>query len=591
MFAGFFILNDELKKIMVTHLSSALSVKIAQRSIAGVKPQNEDCIGVRVPDDYQLTTKGITVAIADGVSAAEAGKEAAEISVQGFISDYYSTPDSWSVKQSAQKVLTALNRWLYGRSQHYIEPQKGFVTTFSALILKSRSAYVFHVGDSRIYRFRDGELEQITHDHVSRVSETQVYLARALGIDLMLDIDFVQLDLEKDDVFICTTDGIHDWITHKEFSRIAATAETIDEMLDALMGAAQGNNSDDNISCQIIRIESLGEEQGEEVYRRLSELVFPPELEPGMVIDGYRVIKPLSVSHRSQVYLVSELESGDRYVMKTPSRNFEDDPAYIERFAMEEWIGQRIDSPHVVKIKTVPQRHFLYILLEYIEGPTLSQYLQRNGPMEVRAAVEMAEQIARGLRAFHRRETLHQDLKPDNIVIRDGIPVIIDFGSVHVAGIDEIDTPYSRDLPLGTLDYAAPEYRLNRSRSERSDQFSLAVILYEMLTGKLPFADRYQKAMSLRDFSCLRYEPAYIHNPHVPVWLDGALQRALSLSADLRYPSLSEFLYDLARPNPAYLGHQGRPLAERNPVLFWQGVSALLLVAQLVTLYWWHSGS
>ena len=166
-----------------------LAVSAAQFTSAGVKPQNEDSMAIKIPQGSLLNRKGIVVAIADGVSAAEAGKEASDIAVTGFINDYYSTPDSWSVKQSAHKVLTALNRWLYGQGQRFLEAEKGYVTTFSCVILKSRSAYIFHVGDSRVWRFREGILEQLTRDHTARISSSQNYLARALGIDLNLDVD------------------------------------------------------------------------------------------------------------------------------------------------------------------------------------------------------------------------------------------------------------------------------------------------------------------------------------------------------------------------------------------------------------------
>lgn len=570
---------------MVSHLQQTLSVSIAQRSDAGVKPQNEDCLGAHVPDSYQLTSKGIVAVIADGVSAAEAGKEAAETCVQGFISDYYSTPDSWSVKQSAQRVLTALNRWLYGRGQHYLDNQKGYVTTLSTLILKSRSAYIFHVGDSRIYRFRNGDLEQITHDHVTRISNEKTYLARAMGIDLMLDIDFQQLELEPGDLFVSTTDGIHDWVDPKHFKAIIAEATDLDLLCEQLVNAGSEANSNDNLSCQAVRIDSLGEENDEEVFRRLSQLSFPPELSTGMRIDGFKIECQLHASQRSQLYLVKEEGTGKQYAMKTPSANFIDDPAYIERFVMEEWIGQRIDSPYVAKVIACEHRTFLYVLMEYIEGPTLEQVLEERGHLEVKQSVALIEQLSKGLRAFHRKETLHQDLRPANIVLQNDKPVIIDFGSVYVAGVDEIISPFSRDIPLGTLDYSAPEYRLNRSRGENSDQFSLAVILYEMLTGKLPFGDNYHKAQAVNEFSRLKYVPAYVHNPHVPLWMDGAIRKALSFTADLRYESLSEFIYDLTHPNAKFLKADLRPLIEKNPLLLWKGISGLLLITQLITLF------
>ena len=100
---------------------SALTFTIGQHSAPGVKPINEDAIGIRIPDAQLLTSKGAVAVIADGVSSAEAGREASEACVRNFLSDYYSTPDSWSVKKSAQQILTALNRWLYGQSQRCLD--------------------------------------------------------------------------------------------------------------------------------------------------------------------------------------------------------------------------------------------------------------------------------------------------------------------------------------------------------------------------------------------------------------------------------------------------------------------------------------
>src|SRR5690606_26908967 len=185
-------------------------------SSAGIKAVNEDAIGIRIPAGSTLVTKGIVAVIADGVSAAEAGKEASATAVSGFLSDYYSTHDTWSVETSGSKVLNALNRWLYGQGQHYTTAEKGYVTTFSAVILKSSSAYVFHVGDSRIYRIRAGDIEQITRDHATAVGNGQRYLARAVGIDLNLDVDFHRLDLLAGDLFVLTTDGVHEWLKTRE---------------------------------------------------------------------------------------------------------------------------------------------------------------------------------------------------------------------------------------------------------------------------------------------------------------------------------------------------------------------------------------
>lgn len=566
-----------------------LSVSVAQHSSAGVKPQNEDSMAIKIPEGPLLARKGIVVAIADGVSAAEAGKEASDIAVTSFVNDFYSTPDSWSVKQSAHKVLTALNRWLYGQGQKFLNAEKGYITTFSCVILKSRSAYVFHVGDSRVWRLRDGSLEQLTRDHTARISASQSYLARALGIDLNLDVDLKVVDIQPGDVFLLTTDGVHEFVDARTLqASLLEGMQDLDTAAKGLVQRALDNGSNDNLSCQLVRVEQLGEETNEDVLQTLRQLPFPPELETGLKLNQWRVVEQIHGSQRSQLYRVRHEETGQTAVMKTPSINYVDDVAYIERFIMEEWVGRRIDNPYVVKVvQSEAGRQFLYYLTEDLPGPSLAQLIAREAPLDVARVVAMAEKLVQGLRAFHRRETLHQDIKPDNIVMKGDDPVIIDFGSVYVAGVDEIATSFERERALGTLDYSAPEYRLQRPRSEKSDQFSLAMVIYELLTGHHPFGEGFQKANTVSDFLALKYTPAYKRNPMVPLWLDGTLRKAMQTSAELRYESLSEFVHDLKHPNSAFLSVEQRPLLERDPARFWRWAALGLLLANLVTLTLW----
>jgi len=571
----------------IDHLKNSLTVSAAQLSVKGVKAQNEDCVGIRLPEEPLLTTKGLVAVIADGVSSADAGKEASEASVQGFLTDYFSTPDSWTVKTSGQKILTALNRWLYGQGQKHIDEERGYITTLSALVIKSQTAFIFHVGDTRIYRYRSGDLEQLTKDHTAHVSPGKSYLARAMGIDLSLDIDFRTEPVEPGDLFILTTDGVHDYIPHTHKKMLIERAEgDLQKICADLVQVAADNQSPDNLSCQVLRIESVGKANADDLYRKLSELSFPPALSPGMILDGYKIIEEIHASTRSQLYVVEDSESGRRFVMKTPSVNFEDDPAYIERFTMEEWVGSRIDSQYVVDVvPPLRPRQFVYYLVEHIEGQSLAEWIIQNPKPEVTVIVEMVEKIAKGLRAFHRRETLHQDLKPDNIILSSsGDPVIIDFGSVYVAGIQEISTVLQRDFILGTAGYGAPEYKSGRRPTENADLFSLGAICYELLTGQLPYGDKIESCNSMADYNKLNYSPAYHHNPLVPVWMDGAIKRAVQVDSRKRYEVISEFVFDLSHPNSLYADESALPLVERNPLLFWKTISGLLLAGLLVSL-------
>ncbi|MCP5161478.1 MAG: bifunctional protein-serine/threonine kinase/phosphatase [Hahellaceae bacterium] len=582
------------------HLNSSIKVSTAQFSDKGVKPQNEDCIGIRVPEQPALTVKGLAAVIADGVSSAEAGKEASETCVKNFLYDYFSTPDSWSVQTSAQKVLTALNRWLYGQGQQYLDAHRGYISTLSVLVIKSCVAHIFHIGDSRIYRLREGQFEQLTRDHCAFVSSDKAYLTRAMGMDLRLDVDYRSEPVEAGDLYLTTTDGIHDFIDRRELEAIVRSAQQANEgdnlqgICERLAEVALSKGSDDNISCQLIRIDELPDANADDVYHKLSDLPFPPFLEAGMILDGYRIIREIHASSRSQLYLVEDVASGTRLAMKTPSVNFEDDPAYIERFILEEWVGKRVDSEHVVKVVVQDRpRSCLYYLCEFVDGQTLADWMRDNPRPDIKTAIAILNQVVKGVRALHRKETLHQDLKPDNLVMTsEGVVKLIDFGSCLVAGLAEIDTPFERDMALGTATYSAPEQHLRRKSTVQSDLFSVAVIFYEMLTGRLPYGDAYEKGKSMQDFSRLTYQHAYQFNPMLPVWMDGALRKALQMSPELRYDSFSEFVFDLEHPNKAFMQTVRQPLLERNPIRFWQITSALLLVAEAVTLWAWlgHGG-
>ncbi len=569
-----------------------LKIGIGYASDKGIKSDNEDFFGSLIPEEPQLTLKGIAAAIADGMSGSDAGKQASHCCVISFLSDYYSTPDSWSVKHAGQKILSATNSWLHSQGQSRFESAKGMVSTLSIIVLKSTTAYIFHIGDSRIYRLRQGNFEQITRDHRIWIKEKN-YLNRAMGIDPCLEVDYLSLPLEKDDLFLMTTDGIHDFIDEKNLKKLLIAQEAVDLTLIAekiLQQAAQ-SHSDDNLTCQLIRIDDLPEANEDEIIRRHNNLPFPPPLEPGMIIDGYRIDAELHASKRTQIYRAFDTKTNTLVILKTPSVFYDDDTHYIEHFLHEEWAGKRIHHDNVLKVfNHNREKSCLYYVTEYIEGPTLRQWISANPKPEIKATRRIIEQIAKGLRAFHRMEMLHQDLKPENIMFdKNGAVKIIDFGSVKIAGIAEI-TPLEHGETaniLGTLNYTAPEYHLGQGGTVKSDLFSLAVIAYEMLNNALPFGQSMPEKPDKINLAKLHYVPSFHNNTMVPIWIDGALKKATSITPQLRYDDLSEFIYDLSTPNPKFLRAEEKiPLIERNPLLFWKGLSAILLFTNLVLMYY-----
>lgn len=563
---------------------STTTINAGQYSVAGVKDSNEDALGVRIPAGDLLFDKGLAAVIADGMSGSEAGREAAEACVHGFLTDYFSTPESWSVETSGAKVLTALNRWLYAQGHQEYGSARGMVTTFSVLVIKSTTAYLFHVGDTRIYRWRDGTLLQLTRDHRTRVRPDKTYLSRAMGIDLNLDIDFKTEAVEPGDLFLLSTDGVHDFLSDRELIPfLRDIGSDCEGAARAIVQRALAASSDDNISCQILHVLQPPAQQAAEVYRHLTDLPFPPPLEPGLVLDGYKILRELHASKRTQVYLALDTETQTEVVLKTPSVNYEDDAEYIDAFLHEEWAGRRIHSPHVLKVIESPRRRqCLYYVTEYLPGKSLREWMNDNPNPPLDEVRDIIKQLAAGLRAFHRLEMVHQDLKPENILIsKHGTVKIIDFGSAKIAGIEEIVSPLKRDNLLGTRNYTAPEYLQGYPASNRSDIFSLGTVAYEMLTGKLPYGTE----ITARNIRRVKYHPARAINPDVPAWMDAALQKAVNIDLQRRYDLLSEFVHDLSQPNEALLKDELPPLLERNPVAFWRALAIGLLILNLVLLF------
>ncbi|MCH8846938.1 MAG: protein kinase, partial [Proteobacteria bacterium] len=158
-----------------------------------------------------------------------------------------------------------------------------------------------------------------------------------------------------------------------------------------------------------------------------------------------------------------------------------------------------------------------------------------------------------------------------------GTVKLIDFGSTKVAGIAEISTPIAQTNLLGTKNYTAPEYANDQPGSNRSDIYSLGVITYEMLSGKLPYGEMPNNWKKKNLAAEMHYTPLTDHNSSVPKWLSATLKKAVHPDPKQRYDELSEFLHDFRHPNPNLSIEDHRPLLERNPVKFWQGLCVILM--------------
>jgi serine/threonine protein phosphatase PrpC len=573
-------------------MESQLSVTLGQCSDKGTRAVNQDFHGACIPHSSQLDLKGIALAIADGISSSDVSHIASETVVKNFLEDYYCTSDAWSVLSSVQKVLIASNSWLYSQGQtakykfeSSYDQNKGYVCTLSAMILKSNTAYIFHVGDTRIYRVCGKHLEQLTKDHRLWIDEHKNYLSRAIGIDRFCEIDYQSITLQEDDVFVIASAGVYQWLGEDKIADIIYQYRNdFDMAAKEIVTRALKAGSNDNLTVQVVRIDSLPIVKLSEVQEKIFELPLPPLLEPRMKFDGYKIQRKLHTSRRSHVYLAKDIKSGDLSVIKAPSIDFSGDPIYLERLLTQEWISRKINSDHVLKVGLQERpRQYLYTVSEFLRGKTLTQWVLDNPKPSIGAVRDIVAQIAKGLQAFHRLEILHQNIHPDNIMIdNDGTVKIIDFGSVKVAGF--IGSPAGKGQEnrqiLGAFN--APEYFLSARGTIKSELFSLGVMTYYMLSGRLPYGIKITSATTSAAQKKLSYVPISNEDDGISPWVDAAIKKAVNINPSKRYEEISEFIFDLSHPNKSLLSEERMPLLQRNPVIFWQSVSAGLL---LIVIY------
>lgn len=560
-----------------------LNVNFGGYSSQGIKFENQDAFAAWQGEGQQLRDKGAVVAIADGVSACTKAKEAATTVVNNFIFDYIQTPPSWSVSRSVGKILTSLNRWCHGQFDYAVGGSSQMLTTFSSLVFKSTTGFLMHVGDTRVHRFQHGQLELLTNDHTAK-QRANFVLTRAIGLDAKLDVDFTSFALQPGELYVLTSDGVHSFLSNKQLKTLLADSQDLEATAHKIVQAALDAGSDDNVSCLLARVESLPAVDVHELSAHGDHLVIPPALEVGQKLEGYRVLEQVFNGTRSSLYKVLDEQSGTVYGLKTPTEKFEDDTTFLRGFLREEWVGKSLDSPHIMKV--LPRREntqFYYHVCEYIEGQSLRQWIIDNPSPSLDSVRRIVKQIIVALRTFQRNDMVHRDIKPENVMITThGEVKLIDFGTVLVKSLLETGEQTHEDYPVGSVNYIAPEFLIQNHSDFRTDMFSLGVIVYEMLSGALPYKPFKYKDYIPESANEFHYQSIKQYRPDLPAWIDICLKKATQPEQQKRFNALSEFEAALDNPKDIVATEKRPPLIERNPVLLWQWVSAILLVIVLL---------
>ena len=298
----------------------------------------------------------------------------------------------------------------------------------------------------------------------------------------------------------------------------------------------------------------------------------------GDTLDGYELQALLARGGMATIFKAIECETGRSVALKIPHIQYESDVVFYERFRREEEAARRLDHPNVVKaLPPIGEKSRMYMVMEYVEGVPLSQRLEEGRPLPTAQAIDIARQTCEALAYLHAHGVVHRDVKPGNLLLTaQGQVKILDFGIAHIEAARRL-TMSGLSVSFGTPDYMAPEQMRGRVGDARVDIYALGTALYQMLTGRLPYASADWEAM----LRAKRLEDPVSPSAHVRD-IDPSLEAivmkaiahdpadryavAIDMLADLRDPS-GVPLRDPAMPYPRSRRRNLRPLAACAAVL------------------------
>jgi serine/threonine protein phosphatase PrpC len=575
----------------------AFEIDIGFTSLTGKKLINEDFCAAMLPEAGREGF-GAICAIADGVSTGGKGKEAAQTTVMSLVQDYFGTRETWDTTVALDRVITSHNSWLSGVNRKRKDSGECGLTTLTALVMRGQSYTVAHVGDTRAYLLRGGNLQLITVDHVVDHPDFKHQLLRAVGASEHLTVDYSQGDLQVGDTFILLTDGVHGSIPDRRL-RVFAQLGSAQEISDALAAAALDLGSNDNASALVVRVLGLQASHLRDEELLAQSLPIPGKFKLGDEVDGLIVTSIVADSGVNLLYQVRDPLTQQLYALKTLHPAREHDEVERAMLAHEAWLAKRMQTSraadHLVRLypqSQLPQAHaasYFYLLYDWHSGETLQQALDARGPFGVPQATQAALHVLKALGVMHRQGVIHRDVKPANLHLgADGALRVLDLG-VALSGHEP---EAQRLLHAGTPSYINPEqfgYSVKgdaepQSADAGSDLYALGVTLYQLLTGKLPYGEvlPYQTGRYFRDPT----PPSRI-NAQVPVWLDYIVLKAVARDQKQRFETAEEFTLALERgASRPLLAPQSTPLMQRDPVTLWKLALVVSVMFNLLLIFW-----
>lgn len=267
-------------------------------------------------------------------------------------------------------------------------------------------------------------------------------------------------------------------------------------------------------------------------------------LKEGMYLaDRYEIVGKVGAGGMSDVYKAKDHTLGRFVAIKVLKQEFSEDVNFVTKFRTEAQSAAGLEHPNIVNIYDVGSENGLYyIVMEHVEGITLKTYIEKKGQLSFKEAVSIAIQVGRGIEAAHNKHIIHRDIKPQNIIIStEGKVKVTDFGIARVANTNTINSDV-----MGSVHYASPEQARNGFVDGKSDIYSLGIVMYEMVTGRVPFDGESTVAVAIQHLQEEMVVPS-AYAPDLPVSMEKIILKCTQKSPDRRYDSISDLLLDLKK--------------------------------------------
>ena len=572
----------------------AFEIDIGYASAAGRKEVNEDFCAAQLPEAADIEM-GCILAIADGVSTGGLGREAAQTTVTSLVRDYFGTPPTWDTTVALDRIISAQNSWLCSANRRR-SPALG-LTTLTALVLRGHAYTLAHVGDTRAYLLRGGELTQLTHDHTVNHPDFRHQLLRSVGAEDHVVVDYSQGELQVNDVFVLLSDGVHGHVPIAQLQSLSVGVG-VQEASQRLLDAALLAGGNDNLTAMVARVEALQEASLQDITASAQTLPIHAKLRVGEVIDGLKVTALVADNGVNLIHQVRDAGSQTLYALKTLNPSRAHDAQERAMLAHEAWLAKHMQTgraaQHLVHLhEHLPGgklRSAFYLLYDWHAGDTLLQRLERDHKDNPAEVVGYMQQALKAIGALHRQGVIHRDIKPANLHLgEDGVLRLLDLG-VALSGKEP---EAMRTLHAGTPSYVNPEQWgyspaggavQEELPNAQSDLYALGVTLYQLLTGRLPYGEvlPYQAGRYFRD----PVAPSRV-NPQVPIWLDHIALKAVARDQRQRFETAEEMLLALERGASRPLtAPPATALLQRDPAAKWKLGFTVSMLFNFMLIYW-----